>query len=637
MGIIIRVGFLLSVGKTTLQAQPTNSILLLKRRLALATADTSRSRLAWELGNQYQSVHIDSCLHYLHQSLALARQSHDSFATARAMYQLGYVYLYALKDEARVVSWLNQAKAVASRQGDNLHLTRCYQLLTIVAMHQRIGDPFELFALAHQYAQKTGSYVELSDVYALGVELYGWYRKYHQAERYCLQAMAIYRRYNLDRWFTAGLDYCDLLKEQGKTTQALAVAHRLASVRHLLPQTDGVFVYFNDMARLCVYLRQFAQAEAYLLRGLTDEQKRSRPDTIHLSHYYQNLADLYVAKGDYQKAYLASENLAEVRLWLQRTRQTRDVKLQMTQLKAALDLEKKERQISVLQARQQRQWFYLVGTLTATVLLIGFLLMLQRNKQRLERQRAQLAQLNATKDKLFAVLSHDLRSPVASLQNFLLLHDWGMLSKEEFAESTQSLSERLTQVHTMLENVLNWAIGQLGGYRARQVNVRVAPLIEQEIRLLQTVADTKRIDIRCELAAELSLLGDPDHLAIIVRNLLQNALKFTPAGGRIWVRAEPQGVMSCLTIRDTGIGMPTTQLTTLFQMDQSSSQPGTANEPGVGLGLPLVKELVTLNKGIVRVESRENEGTTFFLYFRQTTAAHSQMDKVPFSPATAGE
>ena len=223
--------------------------------------------------------------------------------------------------------------------------------------------------------------------------------------------------------------------------------------------------------------------------------------------------------------------------------------------------------------------------------------------------------LNTTKDKLFAILSHDLRSPVAGLKNYLMLTDWGVLTQAEFADSTKNLTVQLNNVHTMLDNVLNWSFSQMRGIRPKRENVEVASIIEEEIELLLPMAQIKTIQIVNEISANVQIMVDRNHVAVIFRNLLQNALKFTHSGGKIRLSYSKEKDMHQFVIADTGVGMSEEQLQNLFQLNKTTSQMGTAREQGTGVGLVLVKELVEANQGTLSVTSELTKGTMFTLGF----------------------
>lgn len=598
------------------QAQPA-SIHSLRQQLTRPIADSTRSRLLCELGEEYAEGNIDSCYFFLNQSLQLAQRSHDSTGMARAMYQIGFTNHFLSKEEAKAIQWLNQAITVAQATRNYAKLANCYQLLAIIAFQLRTGDWKGLLANALAHAQNANDWHTLNDLYSISYNLYlAGDDDYAYAEKAIRQAMVICRPHNLDLWFTNGLDYCDLLAKQGKQAQSLALARQLAQVKDKLPKTQGEFIYTNDVARLAKRLGNYADAERIVQQGIAYEQRQPKPDTLHLYHYYDNLRSVYAQQGNWQKAYQQSDQLTLFKLWLQRKRQTRDAKLQMTQQQAQLDKEKQTAEIALLAEQQKQQRLLLIGSSVLALLLVGFVLVQRRNQQRIEQQRAELSTLNATKDKLFAIVSHDLRSPVANLHNNLTLTNWGALNQEEFTTSTRELAGKIDYLRVMLDNVLNWSILQMGGWKPRVSTIPLLAIVEQEIQLLQPLAMGKGVQLIQQVPMDARLYIDPNQLAVILRNLLQNALKFTNPGGEIALSFTETAGRSLLSVRDTGIGMDLQLLDNLFRLDKQNSRLGTASEQGTGLGLVLVKELVKANEGQVQVVSEAGKGTTFTLVFR---------------------
>lgn len=610
---IYGVGFLVMVWFVSHGQSPT--IARLRLQLVHTTADSSRSNLCYALGKQYEQINLDSCVYFLYKSVQIAQLIHDPVATTRAMYQLGFTYMYASKDEAKAVGWFNRAIPIAKASNNYACLADCYRLLAICADHQRIGSPDELMNKAIRYAKKSNDWRVLMNTYQVGSVLTIVHENYVSAEKYVVLARTACGSHNLDNWFTCSLDLHDLLTVQGKKAEAQALARELSLVKDKLPKTDGEFVYTNDVAKLEKILKHYALAESILLKGIDSELKRTRTDTSHLFFLYQNILDTYLAQKDWQNAYQYGHKLADIRLWLQQKRQTRDAKLQMTELKATLDIEKKDNQINLLAAQQQQQLVFLIASLLVAVLLVGFIVIQRRNQRRIERQKTELTQLNATKNKLFAILSHDLRSPVANLQSNVMLTNWGGLSQQEFADSTQSLSMDIGYVRTMLDNVLSWSISQMEGMKPRAEPIDMALLMQEQIQLLQPMANTKSIQVVNQIPADAILQADKNHLSIVCRNLLQNALKFTDSGGHVWVKFFQDHTSNQVIIQDTGIGMAPQLLTDLFRLDKQTLRLGTAREQGTGLGLVLVKELVDVNQGTLQVVSEVGKGTTFTLTF----------------------
>ncbi len=596
------------------QAQRT--ILSLRKQAAEAKADSSRSRLYYELGKKYTEENLDSCFYFLNESLRLAQQTRDPFATARAMCRLGFTSHFYLRNESKTLEWCKAAIAVAKPRNDFRHLAEAFQLLSEVALHQRIGDSDGLRNRALGYAKKSNDWETLTETYNVFIAYYFRKKKYTELEKIIPQAMAACREHDFDAWFTLGLDYCTMLDAQGKTKEAEAFARRLDAEKHSLRKTKGDFIYINDLGQLATRLGRYDEAETLLLKGIGIENQKAKPDSLHLIYYRRSLVDLYRKQGAFEKALQQSDDLTELRLWLQQKRQTRDSKLQMTEMKAALDLEKKEAQIALLAKEQKEQRILLIGACFIGALLIGFVVVLQRNKRRIEHQKAELSNLNATKDKLFAVLSHDLKSPVAGLKNYLMLTHWGVLSQAEFAHSVHVLTAQLNNVHVMLDNVLNWSITQMRGIHPRMEKLPVLPIIEDEIEVLLPTSEAKNMTIIRDIPDDAELIVDKNHAAVIFRNLLQNAIKFTPPGGKITISQFEKEGMRYVVIEDTGIGMTEEQLQFMYQPENHIPDIGTTREQGTGLGLVLVKQLVKANQGTIQVNAERMKGTKFTIGFK---------------------
>jgi signal transduction histidine kinase len=303
----------------------------------------------------------------------------------------------------------------------------------------------------------------------------------------------------------------------------------------------------------------------------------------------------------------------EVKIWLKNKSQTQDSKLQMTKLKANFDIEKKEGEIALLETKQNQQRFLLIAIGIIVIMLSAFLYFLHENKQKILHQNEALSELNTTKDRLFAILSHDLRSPVAILKNSLMLINWGVLSQSEFVEQTNRLNIQLTNVSNILDNAINWAISQMEGLKSKIIKLNVSEIIEEKIAVFQPTQQAKQIKIHNQVSPIAELMFDKNHFQIVISNLLQNALKFTDFGGNIVFNLINDRNSIIFSISDDGVGIDEDKLKTLFELGKNNSTLGTSKEQGTGLGLLLVKELVELNGGRVSVESKLGHGTTFYI------------------------
>ena len=200
-------------------------------------------------------------------------------------------------------------------------------------------------------------------------------------------------------------------------------------------------------------------------------------------------------------------------------------------------------------------------------------------------QTSELKALNSTKDRLFSIIGHDLRSPIASLKGILLLIDNQQLSREEFDELLQHLHKNVDNVHAMLENLLQWSLSQMKEMKPSLKAFEMNDVIEQTVELFKDVAKQKNIDLLTDLNENLIVFADENHIRAVIRNLLNNALKFTPENGQVSIKGNFKNNFVELQITDTGIGINTDEMQLIFSNPKLKR--GTAGEKGTGLGLIL--------------------------------------------------
>ncbi len=231
--------------------------------------------------------------------------------------------------------------------------------------------------------------------------------------------------------------------------------------------------------------------------------------------------------------------------------------------------------------------------------------MLSHQLKIIEEQKRKLEELNATKDRFFSIVSHDLRSPLNSLSGFLkLIKDHGLkLSREELLQMIHQLEDRLTNTTQLTDNLLTWARVQMGSYYRKPEKLALKELVSNSCSVYKHVAHAKNISVSCLIDDDLIVYADRNQVAFAVRNLINNAIKFTPPGGAVKVEAVK---------REAGI--PPENIPLLFRSgDKKISTPGTAGEKGTGLGLMLSYEFLRLNNATIEVKSEPGKGTEFTL------------------------
>jgi len=238
-----------------------------------------------------------------------------------------------------------------------------------------------------------------------------------------------------------------------------------------------------------------------------------------------------------------------------------------------------------------------------------------REQKLVEQKATELEQANDTKNKLFSILAHDLKSPLASIQNYLEMLSEVELDEDERLSINDALLTSTQNTQQLLSNLLFWSKSQMEGVTVNMVKVKLKKTLQTTLQIQHTAAAEKGIKLTDQLKSSVSIIADADMFELIIRNLINNAIKFTEPGGEIIISADSMGDDCCIMIKDNGIGIPYEQQNDIFSLKVNSTF-GTKNEKGVGLGLVLCKEFTELQNGKIRFESVPGSGTIFYIYFK---------------------
>ena len=228
-------------------------------------------------------------------------------------------------------------------------------------------------------------------------------------------------------------------------------------------------------------------------------------------------------------------------------------------------------------------------------------------------EKAEMEKLNFTKDKIFTIISHDLRSPIASLQSLLTLLNDDTIGKEDFKKATVGLEKQVFQLRNSLDELLTWSKAQLHGINPAPELVNLRQAVMQVVSVLKVAARGKRIIITTQLDSDLEVYCDPNLLHSILTNLVSNAIKFTPVGGAISISAEAGEKETVIQVEDTGVGISSENIKKILNPSILFTTRGTNNEKGTGLGLAMCKEFVEKNGGTFEVRSEDGKGSRFII------------------------
>ena len=268
-------------------------------------------------------------------------------------------------------------------------------------------------------------------------------------------------------------------------------------------------------------------------------------------------------------------------------------------------------------------WFRLIivstGILLITTIVLSRFRQLKNKKLLLEKSVAaktvELNELNASKDKFFSIIAHDLKNPFNTIIGFsdILIKEISSGDLVKGNEYARMIHSSAIQTFRLLENLLEWANSQTGKILFKPSPVILNELLNDDFTALTDMAVRKNIELKRFIPDELVIVADRDMIKTVLRNLISNAIKFTPKNGKVDVNALTNNNYVEITVSDNGIGMTKATMAKLFRIDANLSTRGTENEKGTGLGLFLCKEFVEKHGGKIRVESESGRGSTFIV------------------------
>lgn len=440
------------------------------------------------------------------------------------------------------------------------------------------------------------------------------------ALRYNRIALNLNRRENN----ISGSGYCLgniglVLAKQNKLDSAKIYIVRSLDLLKKLGDRYAISLFGNSLASVCKAKGETDEAQQHAMRSLqiakADGLKEQARDACLM------LSGIFRDKKNYKRAYRYQNEYIAFRDSINND----EVIRKMADLRTEYEVSQKQAEVDLLEQRNKTQKIINFGLIIVVLLLIILAYeifinsqkrkkinnVLSEQKQEIAAQRDRLQELVHMKDRFFGIISHDLRSPVNSLQGItqLLNHYVKVKQIDQIEEFVKLTNNSINNLSALLDNLLSWALSQQGSLPYNPEKFKYYFVAEEVKRIFANIALSKNIRFDVEVPNALEVWADRDSIFAMTRNLVNNAIKFTPEGGKICLKAAPQEAFVAIMVSDTGVGISKEGLKNIFAFDKKKSTKGTAGEKGSGLGLALCHDIVKLNKGDIKVESREQKGT----------------------------
>lgn len=622
-------------------SHPDSSYIFLKKRIELAAQTNNQYELA--KGNESLGVWLISngeystAIQFLNTSLKQFQELEDSESVAYLYSSLGYAHLSAYETNKAISYYLKSLK-LFREQNDENGVSELYNEIGNLFYTQKNYDEAKCYfedglAIKEQIQDSIG----IATIYTNLGNVVSEQKNYELGLSYYRKSIAISEALNDD--YGLAVNYNNIgdsyvrLEEFEKSQEYFQKAQELVQNIHY-PELRAV-----------IYL---SRAEAYLLDGKyysairQAEKSLGISESIHNLEYqaenYKFLAESYSKLEDYEKANEQYRKYDAINIRLEAIEDRREISLfntlnELEESYFTINNLSAENELVLSKYLTEKKISY--ALIVAIVIFSGLCIVLinqqsskkqaynlleyknfliEKMNEENSNQKKDLEELNNTKDKFFSIIGHDLKNPFNSIQGFseLLIENFEDYDKEKQLKFLKIIKDSSVRATSLLNNLLLWANNQSGNIQFAPKKIQLINQVADVVTLLKIQAANKEIEIITNIDPEVNVLADDNMLNTILRNLISNAIKFTDKGGQVSIFARVDKDMATVFVKDTGMGISKEFKNRLFNIQDKSTSVGTNNEQGSGLGLILCQDFVQQNGGELLVESKLNEGSTFY-------------------------
>lgn len=631
--------FTLTISSTFGQKQGLELIDSLKTQLTTAVDDTNKVLLLGKLSFESRHFDTESGIQYGEQSLELAEKLEWNKGIAAALNDLGTNYAirgtypkaldYFIKSFDKFTKIKNQAMiaALANNIGwiymnmDNPDKAILYYkkaLVINIKLHDIKGQSLNYGNLGIIRSSKT-FYKEGIDYFTKALEID---TQLNDKDAIARDYINIAANKLLMNEFCESLDFgfkALAVSNKIKSTYNQANSHKMIGDCFLALCKDSIKVptdckYFSQNKKEILQLAKQHLLESYKLYEQINDLRSVSDASLSISKMYEKMGDSKNAL-EFYKNYSSNKDSVY----------SKDNSLKIANLEKINEVTQRDNEIKIKNIELKNKNIQLLFQLLISILilvaaaLITFFFYKKQKAQKiinieLDHKNAKLAELNATKDKFFSIIAHDLRGPLSGFLKLTEVMAEGLsdMTLDEIQHIVRIMKKSATNLFSLLGNLLEWSRLQSGSTIIEPVIFNVHSKVVESITFVLDAATKKEISIHYNIPENLNAFADSNMFESIIRNIASNAVKFTPPGGKIDIMAKSvSDNFTEISISDTGIGMNKTMITNLFSLNQNTSRKGTEGESSTGLGLIICKEFIEKNGGELTVESTEGKGSTF--------------------------
>lgn len=532
--------------------------------------------------NEFNVGDYEQAVDCYYRALDLAEQTHDSIRVAKVNYNLGKIY-NELEDYDKSISFFEKSLKISQTLTDTALIAKTFQNIAISYQDKKdLVNALEYNKKANQLAILRKDTVMIIDV--------------------------------INNFGTIAYD-------QQKLDESLAYYQKALNLYRKINKKSGIAFAYNNIGLVYLDKKEYEKSLGYFKKSLALANELNLLD--FKGDIYGNLTIYYEQIKDYRKAYYYYNQFNVVYDSLAGEKKHKMI----NQIQAKYQLQKNNRELEELKSRTQAQQNtinsaksiqgYLVSLAILFIILIVtifyFLFKEKRLARELKLRTEELHNLNASKDKFFSIIAHDLKNPFNVLVSYtsILKTDLQMFSNDELQQIISDLNQASENGFNLLQNLLLWTRSQTNRIHVFKTNFNLSGVCKQVKNLVELNLLAKNQSLSLDIDQYLTVYADKDMISTVLRNLVFNAIKFSSQGAEIIVKASLNGSSARVDVIDSGIGIAAENIKKMFMIDDNTTTQGTEGETGTGLGLVICREFVEKNNGSIWVESKLGEGSTF--------------------------
>ena len=532
--------------------------------------------------NEYYSSNYEDAVAIYYQALDRAEQSRDSILLAKVNLSLGMVY-DELEDYEEAINFFQKAIKISQSIKDSSIIAKTYQNIAI--SYQNKKD----LTRALEYNEKANQLAILKKDTTMMIDV-------------------------INNFGTIAYDQENLAKSLEYYLKALNLYQKIKDRK-------GIAMAYNNIGLVYLDKNEYEKSIDYFNKSLALATELKMHNFI--GDIYSNLTIYYEQKKDFKKAFYCYDRFNAIYDSLAGEKKNKMI----YQIQAKYKLGRNNRELEALKVKNQSQqdiihtaksfqvYLAIITILVLVLMFATFYLLFKEKKlaNELKVKTKELRELNVSKDKFFSIIAHDLKNPFNVIVSYtgILKTDLELFSKEQLEQIISDLNEASENGYNLLQNLLLWTRSQTNRIHILKSNFILADVFKDVKALAEFNLTAKGQTLSTEIDQNVCVYADKDMIAVVLRNLVFNAIKFSVKGSDIYLKASQSGSNIRVDVIDSGIGIAEESIKKLFVIDQNTMTQGTEGETGTGLGLVLCKEFVEKNDGRIWVESKLGEGSVF--------------------------